>query len=156
MDNLNKIKLFVFLKIGGDNFNYGFLKSYIVNHQSGLEIKTETEEKVLNVFEKCKINEKVSKFYTLFDKDLNCNFFDLFDREDIEEVIQQKCFITKKPIDNDFIIMDGELYSIEAINGMSSTPPKLKQKLLLPIKGTTPLKPLTPVSKPVSTETKKK
>ena len=150
MDNLNKIKLFVFLKIGGENFNYGFLKSYIVNHQSGLEIKKETEEKVNNVFEKCKINEKVSKFSTLFDKDLNCNFIDLYDDEDIEEVKQQKCFITKKPIDNDFIIMDKEIYSIEAINGMGKSTPKLKQKLVLPNKVA------TPVSKPVSIETKKK
>lgn len=128
----NQIKLFVFLKIGGENFNYGFLKSYIVNKQSDIPIKKEIEEKVLNVYEKCKMSEKVSKFSTLFDKDLNCNFLELYDDEDIVEVKKQKCFITKKPIESDFIIMDEELYSIEAINNMGKATPKLKQKLVLP------------------------
>lgn len=131
----NQIKLFVILKIGGDKFNYDFLQSYIVKQQSDIPISNELQEKVNNVFEKCKIKEKVEKFSSLFDKVLNCNFLHLFDDADIVEVKNLKCFLTGKPIENDFVVMDDTIYSLEGLNTMSKATPKLKQKLVLPNKG---------------------
>lgn len=151
----NQLKLFVILKCGGDKFNYEFLQSIIVKQQSNIVIPNELQEKVNNVFEKCKIADKVEKFSSLFDKDLNCNFLNLFDDEDIAEVKNLKCFITGKPIENDFVVMDDNIYSLEALNAMSKATPKLKQKLVLPHKGVPPLKPLVSTPTPSTPSTPK-